>query len=118
MIQQIERREITLSCIQNDEPVSVRTMARVCNGLALHRGIGKDKLYRTLTHLESSLPLVTGIRLPADEQDAILIELAGLMDWHQGYGNIISQWAHNPTLMQDVQRLYRKLHGESEAPHD
>lgn len=106
----IERKEITLSCIDgNDEIAHVLLPARVCGGLAIHKGIGRTNKGYTLTHLPSSVSLVTNIRIA--DQEPILKELANTMDWSKSYDQTVSFWLHNPLVCEKVRALFAKLRG-------
>lgn len=104
----VERREITLSCMCNDEPMPVLLMARVCGGLAIHKGIGRCKGH-TLTHLQSSVSLVTGIHLSVHDQELALKEIAAVMDWSKPHDEITSMWGHDQDLYAKVRRLFARL---------
>lgn len=106
----IERKEITLSCMNGrDEAVSVQVMARVCGSLAIHKAIGNARGY-TLTHLPSSVALSSGFRMPVSVQEQALEDIASLMDWSLSYDEICSIWVHNKTVKESVLSRIRRLH--------
>lgn len=107
----VERKTIALSCVNGkDQEVTTSLSARVCGGLAIHKGIGTSKGY-TLTHLASSVSLVTGIRLPVVAQEQILAEFAPLMDWTKDYDEIASTWLHDKAVKDAVFLRLRRLRG-------
>lgn len=104
---QIERKEITLSCMRDNETVPVTIMARVCGGLVIHKSIASRGF--TLTHLASSVSLVTDIRARVFEQELILKEMAPLMDWSMPFDTIASQWLHDHALFTKIRILFARL---------
>jgi hypothetical protein len=99
----VERKDIVLNCI---------IAARVYGGLAIHKGVGRHAKGYTLTHIQSSSALVTGIDLPIAEQDKTLVELASVMDWTLSHDEIASIWLHNEQVKLKVQDGFKKFRRE------
>lgn len=112
----IERKKITLICSKIDangehQPHHVEMQARVCAGLAMHKGINASGY--TLTHLASSVAIASGIRMPVTVQEEMLQDFASVMDWSLSYDEVTSIWLHNAEVKEAVQSRLKKLHGWS-----
>lgn len=107
-MQKVERKQITLSCEQDEKPVPVEVIGYVCDGLAIHRSIGRKG--HTLTHIRSSMSIRSGLRSPKTDDIQTLQEIESLMDWSLSFDAIASIWVHDKTVKEAVFSRLKKLH--------
>lgn len=73
---------VSLKCFKDDEPVYVDVQGYVSKGLLLHKDVQCKHKY-TVTHIDSSIPILARFKANKDKAQSVLEDLANVLDWTQ-----------------------------------